>query len=105
MRRSATFTTFSLLLSVPLLAGGCGVQQSKYDELLMSNRSLQEQNVAIGAERDEARAGLDTIRGQLGKASAELNALKTKYNLVDADLQKMLADNDALLQRVGTLDF
>lgn len=105
MRRSVTFSTCSLLLSFPLIAGGCGVQQSKYDALLMSNRSLQEQNVSIEAERDEARASLDTVRNQLGKASAELNALKQKYNLVDADLQKMLAENDTIMKRVGMLDF
>jgi chemotaxis protein MotB len=104
MRRSAKFTTFSLLLSLPLLAGGC-VQQEKYDALLMSNRSLQEQNVALGAERDESRASLDTVRGQLGKASAELNALKNKYNIVDADLQRMLAETDDMMKRVGNLDF
>lgn len=104
MRRAATFSCLSLLLSVPLLAGGC-VDQAKYDDLLMTNRSLQEQLVNVQDERDVAKANLDTVREQLGKATGELNALKDKYNLVDADLQKMLADNDALMKRVSILDF
>ena len=104
MRSTARFTTASVLLCLPMIAGGC-VQQEKYDQLLMSNRSLQEQLVTVEDERDVARANLDTVRDQLGRATAELTAVKDKFNLVDSDLQRMLAENDELLKRVGGLDF
>lgn len=84
--------------------GGC-VQQDQYDQLKMANLSLKEQLVDVEGERDEAKANLDTVREHLTKATTELNGVKQRYNLVDADLQKMLADNDALLQRVKGLDF
>jgi chemotaxis protein MotB len=103
MRRVASMSGLALLLSVPLIAGGC-VQQEKYDALLMSNRSLQEQLVTVEDERDVAKANLDTVRDQLGKATGELNGLKSKYGLVDADLAKLLADNEALMKRISVLD-
>ena len=104
MSRYATFSISGLLVALPLIAGGC-VQQDKYDQMLMANRSLQEQVVSLEDERDVARANLDTIRQQLSKATSELNGLKVKYGLVDADMQKMAAEYDALMKRVGGLDF
>src|SRR5262245_14081005 len=104
MRPFAKFTTTSLLLALPLMAGGC-VQQDKYDQMLMTNRSLKEQVVTLEDERDVAKANLDTVREQLGRATSELNGLKVKYGVADEDLKKMAADYDALMTRVGTLDF
>lgn len=103
MSRLASVSLFGLL-ALPLIAGGC-VPQDKYDQMLMANRSLEEQVVTLQDERDTARSNLDTVRGQLAKATSELNGLKTKYGLVDSDLQKMAAEYDALMKRVGMLDF
>lgn len=98
-------TSFTgLLLALPLIAGGC-VPQDKYDQMLMANRSLQEQVVGLEDERDVARANLDTVRGQLSKATSELNGLKVKYGLVDSDMQKLAADYDALMKQVSGLAF
>lgn len=104
MRRFATILFVPILSAMPLLAGGC-VQQDQYDQTLMANKSLKEQLVSVEEQRDQAKSNLDTVRESLGRATSELNALKTKYNLVDSDLQKMLSDNDSLLKRVQGLDF
>jgi len=104
MPRFSTVSLSGMFLALPLIAGGC-VQQDKYDQMLMANRSLQEQNVALQDERDVAKANLDTVRQQLAKATAELNGLKTKYGLVDADLQKMAKDYDELMKRVSGFEF
>jgi chemotaxis protein MotB len=93
-----------MFLGLSLAGTGC-VQQSKYDELLMANRSLQEQVVSLEDERDVAKANIDTIRGQLAQATAELNGLKVKYGLADEDLKRMAAEYDKLMGRVSGLDF
>ena len=104
MRSLTTLAATAFLLGMSALGTGC-VDQKHYDELLMTNRSLQEQAISLEAERDEARANLDTIRGQLSQATTELTALKDKYHIMDADLQKMLTDNQSLMNRVSGLDF
>jgi len=103
MSRLASVSLFGLL-ALPLIAGGC-VPQDKYDQMLMANRSLQEQVVTLEDERDTARSNLDTVRQQLAKASSELNGLRAKYGDVDGSLARMAAEYDALMKRVGTLDF
>jgi chemotaxis protein MotB len=99
MRRAPKFFVSMMVLGLSLAGTGC-VQQSKYDELVMANRSLQEQMVAVEDERDVAKANLDTIRGQLAQATSELNGLKMKFGLADEDLKRMAADYDALLKQV-----
>jgi chemotaxis protein MotB len=92
------------LCSLPMFAGGC-VQQEKYDALLMSNRSLQEQLVAAQDERDSAKANLDTIRAQLTAASGDLESLRQKYNLTDEEMRALAANYDELMKRVSGMDF
>lgn len=104
MRRAARLFVSVLFLGLSLAGTGC-VQQSKYDELLMANRSLQEQVVSLEDERDVAKANIDTIRGQLGQATSELNGLKVKYGLADEDLKRMAEEYEKLMGRVSGLDF
>lgn len=104
MPRLRHLTIPVLCVSLPLLASGC-VQQKDYDSLLAANKSLKEQNVALGDECDVAKANLDTIRQQLAKATSELNGLKLKYDLVDGDLLKLAQEYDALMKRVSGFDF
>ena len=102
MHRAAKLSGCVLFLGLSLAGTGC-VQQSKYDELMMANRSLTEQTVALADERDVAKANLDTIRTQLAQATAQLNALKEKFGIADSELAKMAGDYDALLKRVGDM--
>ena len=46
--RLSRLAVLGSLCALPLFSGGC-VQQEKYDALLMSNRSLQEQVVSLYA--------------------------------------------------------
>jgi chemotaxis protein MotB len=103
MRSSATLIT-AVLFALPMLAGGC-VDQGQYDQMLMANRSLKEQMVTLEQDRDEAKANLDTVRQSLSKVSSELNGLKIKYSIADADLSKISGDYDGLMKRIGSLDF
>ncbi|MCA9289647.1 MAG: OmpA family protein [Phycisphaerales bacterium] len=72
-----------------LQMGGCQVPQNRYDELMTTNRSLQEQLVGIEDERDVLRNSLDMMRGQ--------------YQRATADLLTVQGDNDALRSSIGTL--
>lgn len=92
------------LAALPMIAGGC-VQQEKYDQLLMSNRSLQEQVVTLEDERDAAKANLDTMRGQLTQATGELEGLRKKYNLSEEEMSKLALSYDELMKQIGDLDF
>jgi chemotaxis protein MotB len=96
--------SLAALCAMPLLVGGC-VQQEKYDSLLMSNRSLQEQVVSLEDERDAAKANLDTVRAQLASATTDLEAIRKKFNLTEEEMQKLVSDYDTLMKRLVDLDF
>jgi len=97
-------TIAASLTILPLFAGGC-VQQEKYDQLLMSNRSLQEQVVSLEDERDAAKANLDTVRSQLTQATAELGGLRQKYNLSEEEMKRLALSYDDLMKQVSGLEF
>jgi chemotaxis protein MotB len=102
--RVRRFILAASLCALPLFASGC-VQQEKYDQLLMSNRSLQEQVVSAQDERNAAKANLDTVRGQLTSATNDLEAIRKKYNLTEDEMKKLAGDYDALMTQVKGLDF
>lgn len=104
MSPTAKFTTLTLLLATPLLAGGC-VQQEKYDSLVMANRSLEEQLIRTEDERDVARQNLDTVRADLNRATNELDGLRGRYGQAESDLNRMSSEYDELLKRVSAWDF
>jgi len=104
MSRTATIGSLTLLLTMPFFAGGC-VQQEKYDQLLMSHRSLEEQVIRTEDERDVARANLDTVRAELNRATGELDGAKNRFGEAQAGLDQMSKDYDELLRRVSAWDF
>jgi len=104
MPRTATIGSLSLLLTMPFFAGGC-VQQEKYDQLLMSHRSLEEQVIRTEDERDVARSNLDTVRAELNRATNELDGAKSRFGETEASMAKMSSDYDELLRRVSAWDF
>ena len=100
MRRAVMIATGALML-----AGiGC-VQQDKYDNTVLSARSLKEQLVVTERERDTARANLDDVRGQLSEAKAMNVQLQDQVVVVNADFEDQVAKYDELLRRVSQLEF
>ena len=100
MRRAVMIATGALML-----AGiGC-VQQDKYDNTVLSARSLKEQLVVTERERDTARANLDDVRGQLSEAKAMNVQLQDQVVAVNADFEDQVAKYDELLRRVSQLEF
>lgn len=103
MPRAARQTIFAAAFCMlPLFLGGC-VQQEKYDALLTSNRSLQEQLVAAQDERDASKANLDTVRSQLVNATGDLEAIRKKYNLTEDEMKRLAGDYDTLMRQVHDL--
>ena len=100
MRRAVMIATGAVML-----AGiGC-VQQDKYDNTVLSARSLKEQLVATARERDTTRANLDDVRGQLSEASATNVQLQEQVIAVSEDFEDQVAKYDELLRRVSQLEF
>jgi len=100
MRRAVMIATGALVL-----AGiGC-VQQDRYDNTVLSARSLKEQLVAAERERDTTRANLDDVRSQLSEARATNVQLQDQVVAVNADFEDQVAKYDELLRRVSQLEF
>ncbi len=100
MRRATVITSAALVLA----GTGC-VQQDKYDNTVLSSRSLQEQLVAVERERDTARANLDEVRDQLTTAKSTNAQLQGQVVTVNADFEAQVAKYDQLLRRVSQLEF
>ncbi len=100
MRRATVITSAALVLA----GTGC-VQQDKYDNTVISARSLKEQLVAAEQDRDTARANIEEVRGQLGRAQTTNADLREQVTEVDAEFQAQVAKYDELLQRVSRIEF
>ena len=87
-----------------LTGTGC-VQQDKYDNTVLSSRSLKEHLVAVERERDTARANLDEVRDQLTVAKSTNTQLQGQVVTVNADFEAQIAKYDHLLRRVSQLEF
>ncbi|HRP63867.1 MAG TPA: OmpA family protein [Phycisphaerales bacterium] len=103
MNRFSRTVCLALLGMLPVIGFGC-VPQDRYDQLLMTNRSLQEQLMSMEAERDTALANINSVRNQLNRANAGLMDLQTQNDRLNNDLSRMAQDYDALLQRVASLE-
>ncbi len=100
MRRAVMIATGALMLS----GIGC-VQQDRYDNTVLSARSLKEQLVATERERDTTRANLDDVRSQLSEARTTNVQLQNQVVAVNADFEDQVAKYDELLRRVSQLEF
>lgn len=103
MNRFSRTVCLALLGMLPVIGFGC-VPQDRYDQLLMTNRSLQEQLMSMESERDTALANINSVRNQLNRANAGLMDLQTQNDRLNSDLSRMAQDYDALLQRVASLE-
>lgn len=91
------------LFAALLLSAGC-VPQDRYDQLLTSNRSLQEQLSATESERDTARGNLETVRRQLGRSTENISELQAENSRLNRELSTLAQDYDSLLRRVSNLE-
>lgn len=103
MQRASALFTLALVAAMPVIGTGC-VQQDKYDALLESNRSLQEQLVATEDQRDVAKGNLESLRGQLSDARNQVNQISAQNNALKNELAKATGDYDSLMQRISALD-
>lgn len=99
--RSAAAIAAGLLLAV---GSGC-VQQDKYDNTVMSARTLKERLVAAERERDTANENLGTVRDQLAQARTTNESLRTQVDELNGDLETQADKYDQLLRRVSRLEF
>jgi chemotaxis protein MotB len=100
MRRAASIATAALVLA----GSGC-VQQDKYDNTVISARSLKEQLVVAERERDTANANLDEVRGQLAGARQTNDTLQGEVTQLNTDFETQAEQYDELLRRVSQLEF
>jgi chemotaxis protein MotB len=85
-------------------SSGC-VQQDKYDQLLKSYRSTQEQLVASDEERDVSRANAETLRRQLALALDELDQSGQHIESLQSTVNEHAASTDQALARISRLEF
>ena len=100
MRRVAPIAAIAVLWA----GSGC-VQQDKYNDTVLSNRTLKEQLVAAQRDRDTANANVAELRGQLAQARAANSDLETQTIGLNADLGMQARKYDELLTRVSQLEF
>ena len=100
MRRVASIAALTVLCA----GAGC-VQQDKYDDTVLSNRSLKEQLVAAEHERDVASANVGELQQQLAQAKATNNSLRTQIEGLGGDVETQAAKYDRLLRQVSQLEF
>ncbi|MDG2055629.1 MAG: OmpA family protein [Phycisphaerales bacterium] len=85
-------------------SSGC-VQQDKYDQLLKSYRSTQEQLVASDEERDVSRANAETLRRQLALALDELDQSGQQIESLQSTVNEHAVSTDQALARISQLEF
>jgi chemotaxis protein MotB len=100
MRRVAPIAAIAMLCA----GSGC-VQQDKYDDTVLSNRTLKEQLVAAQRDRDTANANVGELRQQLAQARGANSDLQTKIAGLNGDLDTQARKYDELLRRVSQLEF
>lgn len=86
-----------------LMLAGC-VPQEKYNDLELAYRSEQQQLIRTQGELETARANEARLRSQLAQAAADLESLGALRNGEKVDVDKLLADYQALLGQIGKLD-
>ncbi|MSR28003.1 MAG: OmpA family protein [Phycisphaerales bacterium] len=92
------------LLALVAVAGvGC-VPQTKYNDLELAYRSQQQQLLRTQAELETASANENRLRTQIAQASGDLEALEALRKGQTVDVDKLLADYESLLTKIGSLN-
>lgn len=87
-----------------ILLGGC-VPQSRYDSVVATNRSLQEQLVATEDERSAAESLVAQLRDERSRALEDRNAMEREKNQLAEEVQRLAGDYRSLQDRIDNLDF
>ncbi len=91
----AKVLVLSMVTMLPLV-GGC-VAQGDWDKLYETNRTYKEQFEKMKAERDEALAALDALRGQTTRSETLISQLQSE----NATLRQQLAGYGANLDELN----
>ncbi|GJQ29941.1 MAG: hypothetical protein HBSAPP03_18250 [Phycisphaerae bacterium] len=92
-----------VLLPAALMTG-C-VNQSAYDRLYETNRSLTARNANLERERDEARAQADLLRRNYGNSAGAITELERQNAELQRQRDQAMADYAALEKRLAGLTF
>jgi len=103
MRFVKRVRALTLLGVVAAVGFGC-TPQDRYDNMLTSNRSLEEQLVSVEQDRDAAIASRDALRRQLEQARAELGTLRTSHDATQGELRNLADDYESLLNRTASME-
>jgi chemotaxis protein MotB len=91
------------LAAAAIMATGC-VPQDRYDSLMTTNRSLEEQLVNAQAERDESRAALQAAQDRLRQMRGSYDSLQSKYDELSTGFGELEDEYDANLRRITQLE-
>ena len=91
-------------IAASALALAACVPQEKYNDLELAYRSEQQQLIRTQGELETARANEARLRSQLAQAGADLESLEALRKGQNVDVDKLLADYEALLAQIGKLD-
>jgi chemotaxis protein MotB len=98
----AVLRTVALATGLATLAG-C-VPQAKYDDLLTSYRSKEQQVLTLQSDLDESRTNEQELRRKLAEAAADLEAMRASLGGEGGDLDAMRARYEELLKKINDLE-
>ena len=104
-RTSRLSSPLALVLS-PLVLGALWacVPQEKYNDLELAYRSQQQQLLRTQGDLDTCRANESRLRSQLAQAAGDLASLDALRKGKNVDVDKLLADYEELLKKVGNMN-
>jgi chemotaxis protein MotB len=102
MRYASMPIAATLLMSASLFPG-C-VQQDRYDQLVMANRSLEEQIVSLEDEVNAERNSMREIQGQLSESRSAYGNLESQYSDLNTSIDQFDAQNSEYLRRIAELE-
>ncbi len=100
--QEASFRT-TLIGLVALVGVGC-VPQEKYNDLELAYRSQQQQLLRSQGDLETTRANEARLRSQLAQAAGDLASLEALRKGQNVDVDKLLADYESLLKKIGDLN-
>ena len=98
----ASFRRTTLLGLLTVTSVAC-VPQEKYNDLELAFRSQQQQLLRTQGDLETTRANESRLRSQLAQAAGDLSSLEALRMGQNVDVDKLLADYEALLQKVGNM--